>query len=195
VARYAFQLAQAFSNFYQKYSIIHEEDREKKVFLLWMTDFFRKQLERTAGVLGITIPAYMFGNHRSVPARQILAELSLEGRFRRIGFPRPRRYGRGGRKYSGCYHVYSRPWRVGRGIALQEDQMRCRICGGLLESRVTDLPFKIGDSSIVILRSLPVLQCRQCGDTELEQATMTRVDQLLAGVDGSAELEVIRYAA
>ena len=30
VARYAFQLAQAFNNFYQKYSIIHEPDREKK---------------------------------------------------------------------------------------------------------------------------------------------------------------------
>jgi arginyl-tRNA synthetase len=59
VARYAFQLAQAFSNFYQKYSIIHEEDREKKVFLLWMTDFFRRQLERTVGILGITIPPYM----------------------------------------------------------------------------------------------------------------------------------------
>ena len=72
--------------------------------------------------------------------------------------------------------------------------MRCRICGGLLEARVTDLPFKIGDSSIVILRALPVLQCRQCGDTELEQETMW-VDQLLATVDGSAELEVIRYAA
>jgi len=63
------------------------------------------------------------------------------------------------------------------------------------ESRVTDLPFKIGDSSIVILRSLPVFQCRQCGDTELEQVTMARVDQLLAAVDGAAELEVIRYAA
>jgi len=73
--------------------------------------------------------------------------------------------------------------------------MRCRICGGLLESRVTDLPFKIGDCSIVILRSLPVLQCRQCGDTELEQVTMSRVDQFLAGVDESAELKVIRYAA
>jgi arginyl-tRNA synthetase len=59
VARYAFQVAQAFSNFYQKYSIIHEENREKKVFLIWMTDFFGKQLERTAGVLGITIPVYM----------------------------------------------------------------------------------------------------------------------------------------
>ncbi len=59
VAKYAFQLAQAFSNFYQKYPIIYEEDREKKVFLLWMTDFFRRQLERTAGILGIQIPAYM----------------------------------------------------------------------------------------------------------------------------------------
>ncbi|HEY2016696.1 MAG TPA: arginine--tRNA ligase [Bryobacteraceae bacterium] len=59
VARYAFQLAQGFSNFYQKYPIIHEKDREKKVFLLWMTDFFRRQLERTAGILGIQIPPYM----------------------------------------------------------------------------------------------------------------------------------------
>jgi arginyl-tRNA synthetase len=59
VAKYAFQLAQAFSNFYQKYPILIEENREKKVFLLWMTDFFRRQLERTAGVLGIQIPEYM----------------------------------------------------------------------------------------------------------------------------------------
>jgi arginyl-tRNA synthetase len=59
VARYAFQLAQAFSNFYEKYPIIHEENREKKVFLLWMTDFFRRQLERTADILGIPIPPYM----------------------------------------------------------------------------------------------------------------------------------------
>jgi arginyl-tRNA synthetase len=59
VARYAFQLAQAYSNFYQKYSIIHEPDRERKVFLLWMTDFFRRQLERTGAILGIQIPDYM----------------------------------------------------------------------------------------------------------------------------------------
>jgi len=59
VARYAFQLAQSFSNFYQKYPVIHEQNREKKVFLLWMTDFFRRQLERTADILGIRIPAYM----------------------------------------------------------------------------------------------------------------------------------------
>jgi YgiT-type zinc finger domain-containing protein len=73
--------------------------------------------------------------------------------------------------------------------------MRCRICGGLLEQRVTDLPFKPGDTSIVVVRSLPVLQCRQCGDTEFEEAAMARVDHLLSCVDRSAELEVIRYAA
>lgn len=73
--------------------------------------------------------------------------------------------------------------------------MRCRVCGGLLEKRVTDLPFKIRDSSIVILKALPVLQCRQCGEVELEQATMVRVEELLAGVDRSSELEVIRFAA
>jgi len=73
--------------------------------------------------------------------------------------------------------------------------MRCRLCGGMLERRVTDLPFKIGDSSIVILKALPVLQCRQCGDTEIENETMIRVDQVLAGVDASSELEVIRFAA
>ncbi len=59
VAKYAFQVAQAFNNFYHQYPIIHEENREKKVFLLWMTDFFRRQLERTAGILGIAIPDYM----------------------------------------------------------------------------------------------------------------------------------------
>ena len=59
VAKYAFQLAQAFNNFYHLYPIIHEQDREKKVFLLWMTDFFRAQLERTLAVLGIELPPYM----------------------------------------------------------------------------------------------------------------------------------------
>jgi arginyl-tRNA synthetase len=59
VAKYASQLAQAFSNFYQQYPILIEENREKKVLLLWITDFFRRQLERTAGILGIQIPPYM----------------------------------------------------------------------------------------------------------------------------------------
>jgi arginyl-tRNA synthetase len=59
VAKFAFQLAQAFNNFYHEYQVLAEADREKRTFLLWMTDYFRAQLERTLEVLGIAVPEYM----------------------------------------------------------------------------------------------------------------------------------------
>ncbi|HVW84894.1 MAG TPA: arginine--tRNA ligase [Bryobacteraceae bacterium] len=59
VAKYAFQLAQEFSNFYQRFKVLDEPDRERRVFLLWMTQFFAQQLERTLAILGIAVPAYM----------------------------------------------------------------------------------------------------------------------------------------
>jgi arginyl-tRNA synthetase len=59
VARYAFQLAQGFSNFYHEFPVLSESDPEKRTFLLWMTAYFRAQLERTLGVLGIAVPEYM----------------------------------------------------------------------------------------------------------------------------------------
>jgi arginyl-tRNA synthetase len=59
VAKYAFQLAQAFNNFYHSYQVLTEENREKRTFLLWMTKFFQMQLERTLAVLGIAVPEYM----------------------------------------------------------------------------------------------------------------------------------------
>ena len=59
VARYAFQLAQAFSSFYQKFHVLDEPDPEKRTFLLWMTNYFREQLESTLRVLGSEVPEYM----------------------------------------------------------------------------------------------------------------------------------------
>jgi arginyl-tRNA synthetase len=59
VARYAFQLAQSYSNFYHEYPVLSETDVEKKTFLLWMTDYFRVQLEKALNVLGIEVPEYM----------------------------------------------------------------------------------------------------------------------------------------
>jgi arginyl-tRNA synthetase len=59
VARYAFQLAQEFSNFYQRFKVLDEPDPERRVFLLWMTSFFARQLERTLAILGIAVPEYM----------------------------------------------------------------------------------------------------------------------------------------
>ncbi len=49
VVKYAFQLAQAFNNFYHGYQVLSEENREKRVFLLWMTDYVRAQLHSNAG--------------------------------------------------------------------------------------------------------------------------------------------------
>jgi arginyl-tRNA synthetase len=59
VAKYAFQLAQAFNSFYHDYQVLTEENRERRVFLLWMTTYVRAQLERTLAVLGIAVPEYM----------------------------------------------------------------------------------------------------------------------------------------
>ena len=59
VAKYAFQLAQTYNNFYHLFQVLSEPDAERRIFLLWMTDFFRLQLERTLSVLGIAVPAYM----------------------------------------------------------------------------------------------------------------------------------------
>ena len=59
VARYAFQLAQSFSGFYDKFQVVTEPDEERRAFLLWLTSYFSEQLERTLDVLGIEVPEYM----------------------------------------------------------------------------------------------------------------------------------------
>lgn len=59
VAKYAFQLAQAFNAFYHDYPILAEENPEKQAFLLWLGSYFRDQLEQTLATLGIPVPEYM----------------------------------------------------------------------------------------------------------------------------------------
>ncbi|OGP96866.1 MAG: YgiT-type zinc finger domain-containing protein [Deltaproteobacteria bacterium RBG_16_55_12] len=73
--------------------------------------------------------------------------------------------------------------------------MTCRTCGGLMEDRITDLPFKVAESSIVIVKGLPVIQCPNCNEYVLADAVMTHVEQILESADKTAELEVVRYAA
>lgn len=59
IAKYAFQLAQSFNNFYHEYPVITEPDTERRNVLLWLTDYVRAQLLATLDVLGITQPSYM----------------------------------------------------------------------------------------------------------------------------------------
>lgn len=73
--------------------------------------------------------------------------------------------------------------------------MKCRVCGSMLQSIRTDLPFKLHDKGIVIFKELPVLQCQNCAEYLIEDPVMGRIEELLSTVDRSAELEIIRFAA
>lgn len=85
---------------------------------------------------------------------------------------------------------------MGSGIQnAEEGNMICRVCGGEMSSHLTDLPFKVGQSSIVIIKELPVIQCSHCNEYVLADDTMTEVERILISIDKSTELEIVRYAA
>lgn len=73
--------------------------------------------------------------------------------------------------------------------------MKCAVCGAELRTTTTDLPFKVSDTTIVILKGLPVVQCGGCPEYLIEDEVLRRVDEILATVEGGTELEIIRYAA
>ncbi len=72
--------------------------------------------------------------------------------------------------------------------------MNCHNCGGELEKVITDLPFKISQSSIIIIKKLPVLQCQNCNEYMIEDAVMENVDCVLSKIDSTVELEILNYA-
>lgn len=73
--------------------------------------------------------------------------------------------------------------------------MKCHVCGATMHEVITDLPFKVSESAIVILKELPVLQCENCTQFLIEDSVMARVEALLENADTAAELEIIKYAA
>ena len=73
--------------------------------------------------------------------------------------------------------------------------MKCRVCGSALSDMTTDLPFKVTDRTIVILKSLPIAQCQRCSEYLIEDSVLAKVEELLSKVDTSVELEIIPFAA
>ena len=58
-AKYAFQLAQLFNNFYHRHHILSETDEQKRAFLLQLTELVEAQLVRALSLLGIEAPEKM----------------------------------------------------------------------------------------------------------------------------------------
>jgi YgiT-type zinc finger domain-containing protein len=73
--------------------------------------------------------------------------------------------------------------------------MKCHVCGSVMKAATSVLPFKLSDTSVVVLRDLPILQCENCNEYLLEDSVMARVEEILASTNGDAELAVIRFAA
>ena len=59
VAKYAFQLAQSFNNFYHQHHILSETDAQKRAFLFRLTELVETQLVRALSLLGIEAPEKM----------------------------------------------------------------------------------------------------------------------------------------
>jgi arginyl-tRNA synthetase len=59
LAKYAFQLAQQFSNFYHRHHILTESDEARKKFLLATAAVVRRELVRALGLMGVTVPEVM----------------------------------------------------------------------------------------------------------------------------------------
>ena len=72
--------------------------------------------------------------------------------------------------------------------------MICHNCGSSLENLITSLPFKLSNDCIVIIKGLPVLQCRNCSEYVIEDQVMEKIDIILGKIDTTAELEILSYA-
>lgn len=59
VAKYAFQLAQAFNNFYHRTPVLAETDAERRGLLLRLVAIVRRRLELALDLLGIAVPEAM----------------------------------------------------------------------------------------------------------------------------------------
>jgi arginyl-tRNA synthetase len=59
VTKYAFQLAQAFNNFYHRHHILSEPDAQKRAFLLALTELVERRLAQSLNLLGIATPEKM----------------------------------------------------------------------------------------------------------------------------------------
>ena len=71
--------------------------------------------------------------------------------------------------------------------------MKCHVCGGRLAPTISDLPFRLSPTTIVVVKRLPVLECDSCAEFSIEDHVMEKVEGLLERVGGAAELAVVAY--
>lgn len=73
--------------------------------------------------------------------------------------------------------------------------MKCHVCGAPMHETVSDLPFKLGATTIAIVKHVPVFECTNCREYLMSDGTMQRVEAMLDTIDESTELGIVDFAA
>jgi YgiT-type zinc finger domain-containing protein len=73
--------------------------------------------------------------------------------------------------------------------------MKCHVCGTSMTRVVSDLPFRVNRSVMIILRDLPLMECTECSAYAFEDRVMERVHEIVERLRSPSHLDVIRYAA
>ena len=60
--------------------------------------------------------------------------------------------------------------------------MQCHVCGSEMEAIRTAFPFKVSDTTIVVLRNLPLLQCKSCGEYLFADRVFAEIEKILSRV-------------
>ena len=60
-----------------------------------------------------------------------------------------------------------------------------------MDPLTTDLPFKVSETTIIMVEGLPVLQCNNCSEYLLEDPVLKQVEIIFDTVDTPAEWEGI----
>ena len=72
--------------------------------------------------------------------------------------------------------------------------MKCPLCKGLMEESKTNLPYEIGEEYMVVVKDVPALVCKQCGEAFVGIEALRVVEEIVnkAEKDGIT-LGFIRY--
>ncbi|MEA3421614.1 MAG: YgiT-type zinc finger protein, partial [Acidobacteriota bacterium] len=73
--------------------------------------------------------------------------------------------------------------------------MMCHKCGNSMTKKVTDLPFKLDDHRIIVIKDVPIFLCSKCGEILIENEVMKKLNPVFSDVKRDRELEVVKYAA
>lgn len=61
--------------------------------------------------------------------------------------------------------------------------MRCPLCKGEMVKGKTNLPYELGEEKLVVVKDVPALVCKQCGDAFIEIDITRKVERIV----GTAE--------